>query len=74
MFEGLGFSFLEPSHHFPPTAARRADTDCVGSHRKGTQRRARSDSGALCVKMRRATSRRSDGNDGNDNEADDLMP
>lgn len=57
MFEGLGFSFLEPSHHFlPPTAARRADTDCVRSHRKSTQRRARSDSGVLCVKMRRVSS------------------
>lgn len=74
MFEGLGFSFLEPSHHFPSTTAKRAGTVCTRSHQKSTQRRARSDSEALCVKMRRATSRRSDGNDGNDNEAHDLMP
>lgn len=73
MFEGLGFSFLEPSHHFPPTAARRAVTDGIGSHRSIKQRRARSDSEALCAKMRRTSTRRSDGNDGNDNEEDDLM-
>lgn len=72
MFEGLGFSLLEPSHHFPPTAARRTDTDCTRPYRKSTQRRARSDSEALCVKMLRATSRRSDGNDGNDKH--DSMP
>lgn len=73
MFEGLGFSFLEPSHSFPPTAASKAGSDSMGSQRSITPRRARSDSEALCARMRRAASRRTDGNDGNDNEADDLM-
>lgn len=72
MFEGLGFSFLEPSHSFPTTAAR-TGRNCMAPHRNSTERRVRSDSEAQCVKKRRATSRRSDGNDGNDNEADELM-
>lgn len=55
MFEGLGFSFLEPGHHFPPAAARRASTDKihVGPRRSTTQRRARSDSEALRADKRR---------------------
>lgn len=74
MFEGLGFSFLEPSHTFLPTAAMWAVTHGMESHRRSIkQRRARSDSEALYAKMPRAATRRSDGNDGNDNEADDLM-
>jgi hypothetical protein len=71
MLEGLGFSFLEPSHNFSPIATR-AGADGSRSHSKGKPRRARSDSEALCLKMLKSVSRRrSDGNDENDDEADD---
>lgn len=75
MFEGLGFSFLEPSHNFPPTAARAGSTS-MRPRLSGTPRRVCSDSEALWSRVLRTTARRSegnDGNDGNDDEADDLM-
>lgn len=72
MLEGLGFSFLEPSHNLLPRAAARAGSKSARSSRK--PRRVHSDSEALCSRISRAVSRRSDGNDGNDDdEADDLM-
>lgn len=70
MLEGLGFSFLEPSHNLP----RRA----VGARAKSTRskdkpRRVHSDSEAMRSRTSGAVSRKSDGNEGNDDEADDLM-
>lgn len=74
MFDGLGLSFLEPSHNLHLTAAR-AGANYTRSHLSSTPRRSRSDSAALWLRMLRIASRRSegnDGNDGNDDEADDV--